>query len=102
MDLLASGGAITLIVGPDVVNGGSAGKLSLVEALLGIKLGVVSEANEADGTRGIFDGKLDGKLKFGTELEVKLREPVAVVGSKEEGNSGRFEEPDCRVGLKPG
>lgn len=55
-----------------------------IGALLGIRLGNVSEGREAAGIKGTVEGKVDGT----EEWEVKLRELV-MPGSRGSGTSGK-------------
>lgn len=78
--------------GLEVVKGAIDGKLVLklaagsaeLGALLGIKLGKVSEPRIAEGARGKVEGKVDGAEEVG----MKLRELV-LTGSKGDGISGK-------------
>lgn len=102
LDLLTNGTA-AFTSGPALVKGASDGKLvasvtagsDTVGALFGTDTWKVSGASVAEGAGGNIDGRFDG----GAEVDVILGELVPT-GRKDGGNSGKFEGPVGKEGLK--
>lgn len=102
---MLTNGTTAPISGPPLEKGVRDGKLAaceaaereIVGALFGTDTGKVSGANVAEGA----GGKVDGRFDRGTEVDVKLGELV-LTGSNVDGNSGKFEGPVGKEGLKLG
>lgn len=98
-------GTAALMSGPPLVKGVSGGNLAAsvtagsdtVGALFGTDACKVSGASVAEGAGGKVDGRFDG----GIEVDVILGELVPT-GRKADGNSGKFEGPVGKEGLKLG
>ena len=103
--MLEIGGTAEFISGLEVAKGDRDGKLpgsvpagsETVGTLLVTEAGKVSEDNEADGA----GGKVDGGFVDGKEMDTALAE-LELAGIKPEGNSGKFEDPVGKGGLKLG
>ena len=114
-----AGGTTALISGPPFVKGVSDGRLAATVtagsetagALFGTDTGKFSGARVAEGAGGKVDerfdggievdGKIDERFGGGIEVDVALAELV-LAGSKADGNSGKFEGPVVKEGLKLG
>lgn len=99
-------GKIAFISGLGIAKGASDGILEpsaivgrpeLGGPLLGTEFINVSEASVTDGTGGRVDDKVDGAK----ELELKFME-LELAGGKEDGTSGKFDEPEGKETLKLG